>query len=954
MPSLTVPSAAVPSPAVPSPAVADLRAGRRRDGVPWTDSPAPVLSWRTETAAPSWDQASASVAVTWFDRGGARESVELAGPDSVCVPWPFTPLRSRERVEVEVTTTGTDGVVSAPSRIGVEAPLLDGGDWTASWVSLPDAPEDAPGQLRTRFPAAAAPVRARLYVTALGSYEVELNGVRVGDEVLAPGWTSYRDRVLVQTHDVTDLVRPGTNVLGAWLAGAWFTERYGFFGRATRAYAGPAAFLAQLELTHADGTRQVVATGPGWEGSTAGPLRSSGIYAGEEFDATRHDPAWSTASGAADGWAPAAVGDLDPAVLSPAGAEPVRRVEEVAPVAVTTSPSGATVVDFGQVLVGRVRGPRGHTVTLRHAEVLEDGELATRQLRYAWSVDRYTLAGGQDETWEPRSTFHGFRYLQVDDWPGALDPADVTAVVCSSDTRRTGSFTSSSPVLDRLHENVVWSTRGNFLSIPTDCPQRDERLGWTGDLQVFSGAAATLVDCDAFLASWLTDLALEQRRNGGVVPIIVPTAMAEDSEGVVAAWGDAATVVPWTLYERFGDRDLLACQYPSMRAWVEVELAQTDEDGLWSRGYQLGDWLDPRAPADRPREGRTHPSLVASAYLFRSLDLVARTAGVLGHGEDAARYAGLAERTRRSFTDTYVTPRGRMVSEGPTTYAMALVFGLVRDPDLRAALGRRLAGIVREDGYRIGTGFVGTPLVMDALCAAGQTHAAGRLLLQTEAPSWLYPVTVGATTVWERWDALLPDGSVNPHEMTSFNHYAFGAVVDWLHRGLAGLAPAAPAYRRIRVAPTLLDGLTSARSELLTPYGPASAGWVLDGGRVTVTAVVPPGATAEVVLPDGSTDDVGSGEHSWTVPWSPRRPEPVLAGLDTDLADLVDDPEALTLVREVLAAHDPGRARAFDGGLRYEAGSTLRTALLFADPAALDAVGEALTGLVRERSGVAR
>ncbi|MGY1812352.1 family 78 glycoside hydrolase catalytic domain [Blastococcus sp. SYSU D00820] len=935
--------------------VADLRAGRRRDGVPWTDTATPVLSWRTETSAPGWQQAAATVTVTRLDRGGAREVVELPGGESVGVPWPAAPLRSRERVAVEVTTTGTDGTRSRPQRIEIEAPLLDPADWTARWIALPGAAEDQPGQLRTGFAARGVPVRARLHVTALGAYEVELNGVRIGDEVLAPGWTSYRDRVLVSTYDVTGLVREGANTVGAWLAGAWFTERYGFFGRATRAYEGPAALLAQVEITYADGTRETVATGPGWAGSTAGPLRASGIYAGEEYDARRHDPAWSTPEGTTEGWAPVAMPEVAPIALSPAAAEPVRRVLEVAPVAVGTSPSGATVVDLGQNLVGRVRirvrGPRGTTVTLRHAEVLEDGELATRQLREAVSVDRYTLAGEGEEVWEPRFTFHGFRYLQVDDWPGELDPADVTAVVCASDLAPTAVFTSSSHLLDRLHENVVWSMRGNFLSIPTDCPQRDERLGWTGDLQVFSGAAATLADCDAFLASWLADLSLEQERHGGVTPIIVPTAMAEDAGGVVAAWGDATTVVPWTLYERFGDRDLLARQYAGMRAWVEAELAVADDDGLWTRGYQLGDWLDPRAPADRPREGRTHPNLVAAAYLFRSLDVVARTAALLGHDSDAQRYAELAERTRTAFLATYVTPRGRMVSEGPTTYALALVFGLATDPDLRAAMGARLAEIVREDGYRIGTGFVGTPLVMDALCATGQRYAAGRLLLQTEAPSWLYPVTVGATTVWERWDALLPDGSVNPHEMTSFNHYAFGAVADWLHRGLAGLGPAAPGYRRLRIAPTVLDGLTSARSELRTPYGPAAAGWSLTGGRVTVTAVVPPGTTAEVVLPDGSTADAGPGEHTWSVPWTAERRTAALAGLDTDLAELADDPEALARVRAVLAEHDPGRARAFDGGLRYEAGSTLRTALLFADPRGLAAVEAALGELAAQRAG---
>jgi alpha-L-rhamnosidase len=340
---------------------------------------------------------------------------------------------------------------------------------------------------------------------------------------------------------------------------------------------------------------------------------------------------------------------------------------------------------------------------------------------------------------------------------------------------------------------------------------------------------------------------------------------------------------------------------------------------------------------------------VASAYLFRSLDLVTRAARALGDDGSAEHYAALAERTRRAFVDTYVTPRGRMVSEGPTTYALALVFGIVTDEELRRALGRRLAEIVREDGYRIGTGFVGTPLIMDALCATGQLHAAARLLLQTEPPSWLYPVTMGATTIWERWNALLPDGSVNSDHMVSFNHYALGAVADWLHRGLAGLAPAAPGYRRIRIAPTVLDGLTAARSEQLTPYGRAGVGWTLQDDRLTVAALVPPGTTAEVVLPDGPRDDVAAGEHTWTLPWAPAARPLVRRDLDTDLAALVDDPEALAAVRAALAKHDPGRAQAFDGAIRYEAGSSLAKALLFAAPTTLAAVEKALADLNAQR-----
>ncbi len=685
--------------------VVDLRAGRRRDGAPWADGSAPVLSWRTTGTPDGWVQAGAHLVLTRAD--GSTEEHRVTGPVSAQAAWPFAPLRSRERVELAVTTTGRDGVDSAPASVAVEAPLLAPTDWTASWVALPTG-DDLPGQLRRPVVLPAAPLRARLYVTSLGAHEVELNGTRVGDEVLSPGWTAYHDRVVAGTHDVTALLHAGENVVGAWLAGAWFTERYGFFGRARRAYDGPPALLAQLEVDCADGTRVVVGTDADWTGTTEGPLRASGIYAGEEFDATRHDRGWASPGAGTTGWAPVRVLPAPGAAVVPATAEPVRRTGEVPPVALLTTPAGARVVDFGQNLVGRVRirvsGPAGHTVTLRHAEVLEDGELATRQLRAAVSVDRYTLAGTGVEEWEPRFTFHGFRYLQVDDWPGELSPADVVAVVCHSDMARTGTFTCSEPLLERLHENVVWSMRGNVVSIPTDCPQRDERLGWTGDLQVFAGAATVLHDCDAFLTSWLADLAAEQRRSGGVVPIIVPVAMPEDREGVVAAWGDAATVVPWTLHERFGDVDVLARQWTSMRDWVEVELAHADEDGLWTRGYQLGDWLDPKAPPHSPREGRTHPSLVASAYLFRSLDIAARTARVLGHDADADRYAGLAERTRTAFLHTYATPAGRMVSEGPTTYALALVFGIATDPDLRARMGRRLAEVVREDGYRIGTG----------------------------------------------------------------------------------------------------------------------------------------------------------------------------------------------------------------------------------------------------------
>ncbi|MFJ8795149.1 family 78 glycoside hydrolase catalytic domain [Streptomyces sp. NPDC102462] len=417
--------------------------------------------------------------------------------------------------------------------------------------------------------------------------------------------------------------------------------------------------------------------------------------------------------------------------------------------------------------------------TLRHAEVLEHGELGTRPLRNAAATDRYVLSGGGEEIWEPKWTFHGFRYVEVDNWPGPFAPEDVTAAVMHTDMARTGDFATSHPLLQRFHENVVWGMRGNFFSLPTDCPQRDERLGWTGDIQIFAPTAAFLYDCDAFLRSWLEDVRLEQRAAGGVVPMVVP-AVIPQVPGLlkpVAAWGDAITVVPAVLWERFGDHQTLRDCYASMAAWVEVVQDRAGSALLWEEGLQFGDWLDPDAPPERPGDAKTDAGIVATAYFYRSAQLTAQTAALLGLEADARHFADLAERIAEAFRGAYVTPHGRMMSDSPTAYALAIVFRLVHDERLQA-MGDRLRDLVRAAGYRIATGFVGTPIVCEALTATGHAAAASRLLTRTECPSWLYPVTMGATTVWERWDSMLEDGSINPGQMTSFNHYALGAVAD--------------------------------------------------------------------------------------------------------------------------------------------------------------------------------
>ena len=915
-------------------------------------TPTPRLSWVIETDVPDWRQASAEVELT---PTGGRDAttVRLDGPDSVLVGWPFEPMAAGDEVAVRVRVTGADGGTSAWSEPQpVVAGFLADGQWSARMVGLPDPQHPAqPALVRHAFTVDRPVRRARLFATAHGVYQVAINGRDVDDEVLKPGWTAYQWRLVHETTDVTDLLVDGENAVGVRLAGGWWTERFGFRDTAARVYGEQPAVAVQIILDYTDGTSETIASGEGWRASGDGPTTRSGIYLGERFDARREPAGWSSPGFDDHAWSPVRV-DGDFPVPHARRSPGARRVAELPVREVITTPGGKTVLDFGQNLVGwlrlTARGEAGTTITLKHAEVLENGELGTRPLRAAEATDTFTLAGTGEETWEPWSTFHGFRYAQVDGWPGELDPSDVVAVAVSSDMRRTGEFECSHEQLQQLHENIVWGMRGNFLHVPTDCPQRDERLGWTGDIQVFAPTATDLFDCDGFLASWLRDLALEQEAAGGIVPFVVPHVLGRPIPA--AAWGDAATVVPVVLHERYGDRQVLVDQYPSMRSWVETILGLAGERRLWEGKFQFGDWLDPAAPPQRPGEAKTDPDVVASAHVFRSTDILARTAALLGYTDDAQRYRHVAEEVRAAFLREYVTGAGRMLSDTQTAYAMALEYGIATDPQMRRQMGDRLADLVRAAGYRVATGFVGTPIVCDALTSTGHVDVAGRLLLQTENPSWLYPVTMGATTVWERWDSMLEDGSINPGQMTSFNHYAFGAIADWMHRTVAGLAPAAPGYRELRIAPQPIAGLDFARVAHETPYGRAAAGWERTTGGVVVTAVVPAGTTATVQLPDGSDPlVVGSGSHSWTVAVNGRSTPDGAVSLDSELADIVDDPAAYAAVMGTLREYDEEQAREFRDTTRWVRGSRLVDVMRRIPPVVQTEVAEALAGVTRAR-----
>ncbi|WP_285104434.1 alpha-L-rhamnosidase [Promicromonospora sp. MEB111] len=932
--------------------VREVRIERRTDGA-YADTPTPRLSWTVGSDVPGWRQAGAEL------RLDGDQVRTLETDESRFVPWPFDPLAPHARHTLEVRVTGTDGGTSPWSEpVTVRSVFLADGEWAAAFVGLADPPDDAtPGLLRTELDLPGDVVRATLHASAHGVYQVEINGQDVDDAVLKPGWTAYQHRLVHEATDVTALLRTGANAVGIRLAGGWWTEHYGFHGAARTFYGEQPAAAVQLHVELADGTTRVLTTGPDWRGAAAGPVVASGIYAGERVDAGRAVPGWSLPGFDDTAWAPVRV-DTSDVVPEPAIAEPVRRVDEVAVRDVITTPSGRTVLDFGQNLVGRLRvrvtGEPGQVITLRHAEVLEHGELGVRPLRHAAATDHLVLSGGED-AFEPEFTFHGFRYAEVDGWPGELDAdtarAAITAIVISSDMRRTGWFESSDERVNRLHENVVQGMRGNFVSLPTDCPQRDERLGWTGDIQVFGPTASYLFDSDAFLASWLRDVAAEQADRGGVCPVVVPFVLPFGSKPA-AAWGDAATVVPTTLLERFADRRALVEQYPSMRAWADVLLDLSGERLLWEGMFQFGDWLDPDAPPDDPAGAKTDPDIVASAYLVRSLQLVTAAAEELGDTEGAERYGDLAERARQAWVAEYTTPAGRIVSDAQTAYALAVVFDLV-DGATRAVMGDRLAWLVRRAGYRIGTGFVGTPIIQDALTVTGHADVAARLLLQTGVPSWLYAVTMGATTVWERWDSMLPDGSINPGEMTSFNHYAFGAVADWLHRTMAGLAPDSPGYRRLRIAPVPIAGLDHAATRFETPYGLAEAGWAARDGQIVVHAVVPPNASAVVVLPGGSDEiGVGAGRHEWIVPDPRDRSVPPPVTLDSTLGAVADDPEAFATVLAAVEAADTGQTGALRSLKEWTDQRTLEEELVRLPSGALDQVRTALDELNARRGAV--
>jgi alpha-L-rhamnosidase len=787
------------------------------------------------------------------------DSGKQASDASIQVVYHGPALETGRRYYWQVRVTDNLGRTSDWSAPAFwEMGLLRDSDWQARWIT-PNLQEDtsksnpAP-MLRREFQVKKDVVSARLYASAMGLYQLELNGKRVGDQYFTPGWTAYDFRYQYQAYDVASDLKPGVNCLGALLGDGWFRGNM-TWGNRRNSYGTRLGLLAQLVITYKDGKQQVVRTDENWKAAT-GPILLSDIYDGETYDARLERAGWSTPGYDDKGWKGVAPLDSPKAKLVAPAGPPVREIQELKPIKILKTPAGDTVIDMGQNMVGWVRfhvtAPAGTTIILRHAEVLDSaGNFYTENLRSAKETLRYTAKGQGVETFEPHFTFQGFRYVAVSGWPGEPSLDDFTGVVVHSAIQPSSTFETSNELLNQLQHNIIWGQKGNFLDVPTDCPQRDERLGWTGDAQVFARTASFNHDTAAFYTKWLKDVALDQQ-DDGAVPYVIPNVLSHRTrkgESASAGWADVSTVVPWTIYLSYGDRRILEEQYPSMKAWVEYMRREAGDRYIWSSGFSFGDWLAFATTNSDYPGATTDKDLIQTAYFARSTALLQQTAQILGKTEDAATYSTLLNKIRAAFQREFVTPSGRLSSNTQTAYALTLAFDLLPEAQRKGA-AERLAQDVRKFGH-LTTGFLGTPLLCHVLSDYGYLDEAYLLLNRKEYPSWLYPVTKGATTIWERWDGIKPDGSFQDKGMNSFNHYAYGAIGEWMYRVSAGIDidQQHPGYKHILIQPRPGGGLTFVKASVHSMYGQVASAWEIKDGKFTLRVEIPANTTATVRLP---------------------------------------------------------------------------------------------------------
>ena len=813
----------------------------------------PRFTWVLEAAKRNTKQIAYQLEVT-SGKKVVWNSGRINNDSSVLVHYKGSPLLSNTIYNWKVKVWDKEGVEPAWSKLGnFSTGLLQELDWKAQWIT-PGFEESAirPSPLfRKEFDANKKVKSATAFITSHGMYEASINGKRVGDAYLTPGWTSYNKRLQYQRYDVTDLLQTGKNVIGVTLGSGWYRGIIGFSDN-KNTYGSDIALLFQMHVTFTDGTTAIVLSDGSWKSST-GSITYSEIYNGETIDARLEQSGWNTVSFNDSKWSQVNVANFGYANLISTQNECVKKQEKLTVQKIFTTPKGEQVLDFGQNLSGwvvmKVKGKKGDTITLYHAEVLDKkGNFYTDNLRGAKAQTIYVLKGGEEEIFEPHFTWQGFRYVRVVGYPGVIVPSNFEAHVLHSDMPTIGTFTSSNSLINQLQHNIEWGQKGNFLDIPTDCPQRDERLGWTGDAQVFSRTAAFNKNVHNFFAKWLKDLEADQI--DGRVPHVIPNVLGKGNVNS-AGWSDVATIIPWNMYLAYGDVQILKDQYASMKAYVE-SLRAVANNNLWNNGSHFGDWLFFRPEDDNDgRSAVTDKNLIAQIFYANSIQILVNSAKVLGKQEDLAAYSKLLQAVKNAFLGEYVTPNGKLVSGTQTAYVLALQFDMLPE-NLRAQTAKSLVNNIVSYGNHLTTGFLGTPYLCHVLTRYGFSDIAYKLLLQENYPSWLYPVKNGATTIWERWDGQKPDGSFQSVGMNSFNHYAYGAIGDWMYRSMVGIDTYEDGvgYKHIKIQPHIGGGFKNAKASLETYYGIVSCGWTIEeANKCLMDVVIPVNTNATVFIP---------------------------------------------------------------------------------------------------------
>jgi alpha-L-rhamnosidase len=836
----------------------------------------PRLSWEILSSERGVTQTAYQI-VTEINEQTIWDSGKVVSDQSIQIAYNGPSLKSCQRVFWKVKiwdNHGNESGWSSPSFW--EMGLLHTNDWKAKWIEpnfYEDPKESTPcPYLRKDFKTDKPIQSARLYVTCHGLYSIEINGKKVSDDLFTPGWTSYHKRLQYQVYDVTALLNDGKNAIGTLLGDGWYRGFLTWQG-GKNLYGQKVALLLQIQIKYSDGTEGLVITDDSWR-AFSGPVIKSDIYNGETYDAREEAIIlnWSMPGYMDLGWNETLVKNYDNSILTASDGVPVRITQIIKPIEKIITPKGELVFDLGQNIVGWVKfslkGDEGSKITLNHAEVLDkDGNFYIENLRSAKCEDTYIFKGEGIETYEPHFTFHGFRYIKVSDYKGEITLNDICGCAIHSDMKPLGKFECSDPMINQLQKNIQWGMRGNFLDVPTDCPQRDERLGWTGDAQVFAPTACFNMDAAAFFSKWLKDLGADQRENGSV-PWVVPMCVEGGggtgwSDGYGATgWADAAIVIPWSVYQAYGDKKILEDQYPSMKAWVDYMKKESGEGYIFNTGFHFGDWLAfaeyysyfYNAPDYGYPGAYTEKELIATAYFYYTAGILQKTATILDHKQDAKELEELRKKIKTAFAKEFVTSTGRLTSGTQTAYILALVFDIMPD-NLREIAAKRLADDVTHFGH-LTTGFLGTPLICQALSDNGYPELAYQLIFNKRYPSWLYPITKGATTIWERWDCIKPDGSFQTAGMNSFNHYAFGAVGNWFYTRVAGLAgdPENPGYKKFVVNPCITKELSFAKAEFHSVYGRIESGWETDGENLKLKIIVPPNTKAIAHIPSDNRE----------------------------------------------------------------------------------------------------